>query len=144
MNISIDNRYCNWFIHIGRLIFLANHNDASVYYHIWDRACACYHSQGTGQPICDLSVWASFIRQLEALTVPPTHCFANNRIYFQSRLLAGTNSIAMDLMTMKDYFLSQHRPPAIPHFLLLAVVIAGDCVIAQWLEHSTCSGKYVA
>ena len=45
-------------------------------------------------------------RQLEALTVPSMHCVANNCIYFQSHLLAGTNSIAIDLMTMKDYFFS--------------------------------------
>ena len=44
MNISIDNRYCNLFIHLGRPILPVNHNGATVYYpdHIWDRACTCY------------------------------------------------------------------------------------------------------
>ena len=67
--------------------------------------------------------------QLHALTVSPTHYVSNNWIYFQSHLLAGKNSIEMNLMTMKDQFFSRHRPPAICHFFLLDVVIAGDCAM---------------
>ena len=44
INISIDNRYDNRFIHLGRLIFTVNHNGACVYTtdYTWDRACVCY------------------------------------------------------------------------------------------------------
>ena len=63
-------------------------------------------------------------QQLDYLTVPSTPYVFNNCIYFLSNLLAGTNSIAIDLMTMKDYF-----SPTIRHFFPLAVVIAGDCAM---------------
>ena len=52
-------------------------------------------------------------RKLDSLTVPSPHYVSNNCIYFQSHLLAGTASIAIDLMTMKDYFFSGHWPPAL-------------------------------
>ena len=44
INISIDNRYDNRFIHLGRPIFTVNHNGACVYNsdYTWDRAYACY------------------------------------------------------------------------------------------------------
>ena len=44
INISIDNRYDNRFIHLGRPIFTVNYNGACVYKsgYTWDRACACY------------------------------------------------------------------------------------------------------
>ena len=44
INISIDNRYDNRFILLGRPIFTVNHNDACVYNSdcTWERACACY------------------------------------------------------------------------------------------------------
>ena len=91
------------------------------------------HPRGTDHPICDLSrIIAN--RQLDAFTVPPIHYVSNKCIYFQSQLFAGTNSIAIDLMTMKDWFFSQHWPPAPRHhqschFFLLAVVIASDCAM---------------
>ena len=40
-------------------------------------------------------------RQLDAVAVPSAHYVSNNRIYFKSHRLAGTNAIAIDLMTMK-------------------------------------------
>ena len=64
--------------------------------------------------------------QLDSLPVPSTPYVFNICIYFQSNLLAGTNSIAIDLMTMKDYFFSAST---IHHFFPLAVVIAGDCAM---------------
>ena len=65
-------------------------------------------------------------RQLEALTVPSTHNVANNCIYFQSHLLVGTNSTAIDLMTMKDYFFSASATSNPPF------VIVG-CCDCRWL-----------
>ena len=88
------------------------------------------HSRGTIHLNCDLSRIIA-TRHLDAFTIPSTHCVSNNCIYFQSHLFAGTNSFAIDLMTMKEWFFSQHRPPAPRHqqscyFFLLAV---GDCVM---------------
>ena len=88
MNTSIDNRYCNRFIHIGRPIFSVNRSGASVYNpdHIWEHACAVLHSRGTAHPICDPSRIIA-IRQLNALTVPWSHNVSNNCIYIHSYLL---------------------------------------------------------
>ena len=91
------------------------------------------HSQGTSHPICDLS-GITATRQLDAFPVPSTHYVSNNCIYVRSHLFAGTDSIAIDLMTMEEWLFSQHRPPApchqqTCHFFILAVVIAGDCAM---------------
>ena len=45
-------------------------------------------------------------QQLDAPIVPSTHYVFNNCVYFQSHLVAGTSSIAIDLMTMNDIFRS--------------------------------------
>ena len=88
MNMSIDNRYCNQFIHIGRPIFSVNRSSASVYNpdDISGRACAVLHSRRTAHPICDpsriIATW-----QLNALTVPWSHNVSNNCIYIHSYLL---------------------------------------------------------
>ena len=100
MNISIDNRYCNRFIHLVRLIFPANHNSASLCLesrpHLWSRMCvSVLHSLGTPTNLRH----ESDHRQLDALTVPSTHYVPNDCVYFQPYLLAGTNSIVIDLMT---------------------------------------------
>ena len=91
------------------------------------------HSRGTGCPICNQSRIIA-TRQPDAFTVPLTHYVSNNCVYILSHVFAGTDSIAIDLMTMKDWLFSQHQPPASGHqqschFLLLAVVIAGDCAM---------------
>ena len=103
--------------------------------HIWDRACACpgVTLARHRRPICDLSRIIA-TPQLHAFTVPSTHYVSHNCIYVRSHLFAGTDSIAIDLKTMKDWLFSQHRPPAPRHqqschFFLLAVVIAGDCAM---------------
>ena len=87
------------------------------------------HSRDTSRPICDLSQIIA-TRQLNAFTVPSTHYVSNNCIYVRSHLFVVTDSIAIDLMTIRDWLFSQHRPPARRHqqschFFLLAVVI--DC-----------------
>ena len=56
-------------------------------------------------------------QQLDSLTLPSTPYVFNNCIYFYSHLLAGTNSIAIDIMAMKDYFFSAsdpNNPPLLP------------------------------
>ena len=57
-------------------------------------------------------------RQLDALIVPSTHYVSNNCTYFQSHLLAGTNSIAINSMTTKDFFSASATSN--PPFLLVA------------------------
>ena len=88
MNMSIDNRYCNRFIHIGRPIFSVNRSGAFVYNpdDIWERACMVLNSPGTAHPICDLSRIIA-TRQLNALTVPWSHNVSNNCIHIHSYLL---------------------------------------------------------
>ena len=58
INISIDNRYDNRFIHLGRPIFTVNHNGACVYTtdYTWDRACACYTREA---PLTQSANWVS-------------------------------------------------------------------------------------
>ena len=119
MNILIDNRYCNRFIHTGISIFSVNHSGAPVYNpdDIWDCARAVWHSRGTANLICDpCRIIAA--RQLDALTVPWSHYVSNNCIYIQSHLLRW-QKINCIRITRKYHF-SQHRPPAtIRHFFFL-------------------------
>ena len=58
INISIDNRSDNRFIHLGRPIFTVNHNGACVYTtdYTWDRACACYTREA---PLTQSANWVS-------------------------------------------------------------------------------------
>ena len=58
INISIDNRYDNRFIHLGRPIFTVNHNGACVNNsdYTWDRACACYTREA---PLTQSANWVS-------------------------------------------------------------------------------------
>ena len=150
INISIDNRYYNRFIHLGRTIFPVNHNGASAFtiptiFGIAHAQVRVLHSRDTSHPICDLSRIIA-TRQLDAVTVPSTHYVSNNCIYFQPHLFAGTNSIAIDLMTLKDGFFSQHRhqPWATSNPAISSCWLLWMPMIAQWLKQSTCSRKYVA
>ena len=131
MNMSIDNRYCNRFIHIGRPIFSVNRSSASVYNpdDIWERACAVLHSRDTAHPICDPSRIIA-TRHLNALTVPWSHNVSNNCIYIHSYLLRWYK---LNCNRFKTDFFSQHPPPARGHqrqsghhyFLLWS----GDCAM---------------
>ena len=58
INIWIDNRYDNRFIHLGRPIFTVSHNGACVYTtdYTWDRACACYTREA---PLTQSANWVS-------------------------------------------------------------------------------------
>ena len=133
MNMSIDNRYCNRFIHIGRPIFSVNRSSASVYNpdDIWERACAVLHSRGTAHPICDPSRIIA-TRQLNALTVRWSHNVSNNCIYIHSYLLRWykLNCNRFNHCERPIFFLSigPPGPPATirPPFLL---------VVIRWLRN---------
>ena len=130
MNMSIDNQYCHWFIHNGRLIFSVNRSGASVYnpYDIWERACAVLHSWGTARPVCDPSRIIA-TRQLNALTVPWSHYVSKNCIYIQSHLLRWYKLNCNRFDHREKPIFSQHRPPAtIRHFFLLR---SGDCAMTS-------------
>ena len=134
MNMSIDNRYCNRFIHIGRPIFSVNRSSASVYNpdDIWERAFAVLHSRSTAHPICDPSGIIA-TRQLNALTVPWSHTVSNNCIYIHSYLLHWYKLNCNRFNHCeRPIFFSHHRPPAQGHqrqsgrhFLLWS----GDCAM---------------
>ena len=62
INISIDNRYYNLFIHLGRPIFTVNHNGASVVKipdDTWDRPCACYTREAPVTQFATMGVGSS-------------------------------------------------------------------------------------
>ena len=129
MNMSIDNRYCNRFIHIGRPIFSVNRSGASVYNpdDIWERACAVLHSRGTAHPICEPSRIIA-TRQLSALTVPWSHYVSNNCIYIQSHLHRWYKLNCNRFNDCERPIFLRHRPLAtVRHFIL------SWSVIAQWL-----------
>ena len=87
-SISIDNRFCNRFINLGRPIFSLNHSGASAATvftfpdNIRDRACAVLHSRWAGHPICGPSwiiiIWFSYC------SVNPLRL--QNCIYLQSNM----------------------------------------------------------
>ena len=113
INISIDNRYYNRFIHLGKLIFTVNHNGACVYNpdHTWDRACVCYTRDA---PLTQSVTWVSdhrystarfshyfvsplHLQSLYLLLIPPA-CWYKlncNRFNDHERLffLAATNQL---------------------------------------------------
>ena len=85
------------------------------------------------------------------LTVPSTQYVPKIVFTFSPICRACKNSIVIYLITMRDliFFLCIGTAPAIHRwvFWLVVIVMAGSgtsLVIAQWLEHSTCTRKYVA
>ena len=135
--LTSEDRYFPWITTSPHCVYNPDH--------IWDCAYTCRvtvvrHRSPNLRPECRIiATW-----QFNALIVLSTYYVSSNCIYFQSHLCAGTNSIAINLITMKDYLFSQHRPPAIPHFFLLAVVIAGDCamILAFHMLQKICRMKY--
>ena len=73
INISIDNRYDNRFIHLGRPIFTVNHNGACVYTtdYTWDHACVCYTHEA---PLTQSANWVSDHRYSTARF---SYCYVN-------------------------------------------------------------------
>ena len=135
MNMSIDNRYFNRFIHIGRPIFSVNRSSASLFTiptTFGNAHARCYTREApliqsttqVGSSQLDSSMLWLF---REAMTSPI--------IVFTSipTCFAGTNSIAIDLITVKDRFFfsasaTSPGPPATirPPFLL---------VVIRWLRN---------
>ena len=152
INISIDNRYYNRFINLRRPIFSLNHSSASAAtvltipttFGIAHAPCYTRAEQATQSAA---RVGSSLF---DFLTVPSTHYVPKIVFTFSPICRACKNSIAIYLMIMTDLIFSLHRPaPAIRHgvFWLVVMVTAGSgtsLVIAQWLEHSTCTRTYVA
>ena len=130
-SISIDSRYCNRFINLGRPIFPLNHSGASVAtvftipttFGIAHARCYNRAERATQSAI---RVGSS---QLDSLTVLWTHYVPKIVFPFSPIYRACINSIAIIaiyLIIMKDFIFSLHQPaPAIRHFFWL-VVIAGD------------------
>ena len=127
-SISIDSRYCNRFINLGRPILPLNHSDASVAmvftipttFGIAHGQCYTRAERATQSAIRVRS------SQLDSLTVLWTHYVPKIVFPFSPICRACTNSIAIYLIIMKDFIFSLHQPaPAIRHFFWL-VVIAGD------------------
>ena len=119
MNISIDNRYCNRFIHLGRPIFSGNRSGASVYNPdlIWQRACAyrCYTREPPVIQSATRVVSSLLDRSMLSLfhepIMSPIIVFTSSPI-----CLASKNSIAIDLITIKDRLLQHRRPAYIWYF----------------------------
>ena len=139
MNMSIDNRYCNRFIHIEDQYFLwiAAVPLFTIPTTFGNTHARCYTREApltqsatqVGLSLLDSSMLWLFH---EAITSPI--------IVFTSipTCFACTNPIAIDSITVKDRFES------IGHQRQSAISSCCDQVIAQWLQHSTCSRKYVA
>ena len=132
-DISIDIWYYNRFIQLRRPIFPVKHNGVAMFtipttFGIAHARVGMLHSRGTGHSICDLSRIIA-TRQLDAFTIPSSHYVSNNHIYVRSNLFVGTDSVAIDLMTMEDWLFSQHRPPTIRPFLLVG------CCDCRWLRN---------
>ena len=135
-SISIDSRYCNRFINLGRPIFPLNHSSASVAtmftipttFWIAHARCCTRVERATQSAI---RVGSS---QLDSLTVPSTHYVPKIVFAFSPICRACTNSIAIYLITMKDFIFSLHQPahrplclwpaPAIRHFFWLVMIAA--------------------
>ena len=130
INFSIDNRYDNRFIHLGRPIFTVNHNGARVYNpdHTWYRACACYTREA---PLTQSATWVSdhcyTKARLSSCSVDPLRL---QQLYLLPVQPACWYKLNCNLSNDHEIlFFSQHRPPTIRHFFPLAGVIAGYCAM---------------
>ena len=153
-SISIDSLYCNRFINLGRPIFPLNHSDASA-----ATVFTILTTFGIAHARCNTRTERAteFATQvgsslLDSFTVPSTHYVRKIVCTFSPICCACTNSIAIYLIIMRDFIflrIGPHQQSAISSSVRCDswAVMAGSgtsLVIAQWLEHSTCSRKYVA
>ena len=105
MNMSIDNRYCNRFSHIGRPIFSVNRSGAYVYNPtIFGNAhVRCYTRNApltqSATQVGSLPLHSSMLWLFHEAITSPIIVFTSIPAYF-----AGTNSIAIVLITVKDLF----------------------------------------
>ena len=124
--------------------FLCHHSGGSVYNpdNVWERAFAyLYGSVTLAIPLSAKAatrIGSSLLDNSMLLLFHEPYYVFNNCIFNSPTCFAGTNSIAVDLINMKDRFFSQHPPQAIRHF-------SNSCD-PMWLhnDHSTGSRKYVA
>ena len=129
INISIDNRYDNRFIHLGRPIFTVNHNSACVYKsdYTWVRACACYTREA---PLTQSANWVSDHRYSTARF---SYCSVNPlRLQLLYLLLVPPVCWYKLNCNRNDHerlFFSHHRPPTIRHFFPLG------CCDCRWLRN---------
>ena len=146
---SIDSRYCNRLINLRRPIFLLNHSGVSVAavftipitFGIAHARCYTRAERATQSAT---RVGSSL---LDSLTVPSTHFVPKIVFTFSPICRACTNSITIYLIIMRDFIflcIGPHQQSAISSGLPLTASSGTSLVIAQWLEHSTCSRKYVA
>ena len=118
-SISINNRFCNRFINLGRPIFSLNHSGASA-----AMVFAIPTTFGIAHApcyTCDERATQSAARRGSSLfdfcTVPPTHYVPKIVFTFTPICRACKNSIAIYSIIMRDLFFSLHRPaPAIGHW----------------------------
>ena len=124
MSISIDSRYCNRFINLGRPIFPLNHSGASAAtvftipttFGIAHARCYPRAERATQSAT---QVGSS---QLDSLTVPSTHYVPKIVFTFSPICRACTNSIAIYLIIMSDFIflcIGPHQQSAIHVFLLV-------------------------
>ena len=87
---------------------------------------------------------------LDSLTVPSTHYVPKLVFTFSPISRACTNSIAICLIIMRYFiflWIGPYQWPVISSGWLWELVTADsgtNLMIAQWLEHSACSRKYIA
>ena len=144
MKISINNRHCNWFVYLGRPIFLVNRIGASVCNpdHICGHACTyrCYtrdplafqSATSAGSSLLDSSMLLLFREAVASpilFTSSPT-LFARinsncNRFNHQKRLILSTsatsNNWPLFLITRRlcNYFNIPHDPENMSHEIFI-------------------------
>ena len=126
---SIDSRYCNQIINLGRQIASLNHSSASAgtvftiptTFGIAHARCYTRAEQAT-----QLVTWVGS-SLLESLTVPSTHYVPKIVFTFSLICSACTNSIAIYLIIMRDFiflYISPHQQSAISSGWLWLLVMA--------------------
>ena len=132
LNISIDNRYYNRFIHVGRPIFPVNHNGASVFTiptrFAWDRACTCPCVTFARRRSPNLRP----ARQLDAFTVPSIHYVSNICISVAPAYCYKLNCNRFDDHKRLIFFSASATSPAPPTILPFLLVGCCDC---RWLRN---------
>ena len=127
---------------------VSNHNPNDI----WERACAVLHSRGTAHSICNPSriiatVDSSMLWLFREAIMSPLIVFTSSPTCF-----AGTNSIGIDLITMKDRFFLSIGPRASatsdnPPFLLVVnqvIRLHNDFSIPRAPENMSHDNIYIA
>ena len=119
MSISIDSRYCNRLINLGRPIYPLNHSGASAatVFTIPTTFCIAHARCYPRAERATQSATQAGSSQLDSLTVPSTIVFT-----FSPICRDCTNSIAIYLIIMRDFIflcIGPHQQSAIHVFLLV-------------------------